>query len=291
METHFMIRPFARKHPRTIALVLFITLTLTLALPYAIWGTVDVTEGTGVMGFDDLTNGIVWQALLATILLLIVWGLKWWDITGVLGPLDKRGMRSALWVGAFPALGGLGFAVALLTTDGATGPVAIIAIVLILNFFVGLSEELMFRGFVFGALRQKNQLFTAIWLSSLAFGMLHLVNLGLGQAMSLTAFQVLNATALGALFCSIRLQTNSIWPAIFLHMIWNSYVMLGQAVSEAQPEPFAPTAPAQLGAASLVLPAILLVITFWVLRNYMRRTGQTLFHHAPTQAIIPTIGA
>lgn len=286
-----MIRLFARKHPRTIAAGLLFALTLILALPYAIWGAVDVTDGTGVMTFDALTNGVAWQAIMAITLVLVVWGLKWSDITGFQGPYDRSGIRSFLWVGAFPALGALGFSIALMTSENVAGPIAIITIVLMLNFFVGLSEEVMFRGIVFGALREKHQLITAVALSSVAFGLLHLVNLGLGQAVSLTAFQVLNATALGALFCAIRLQTNSIWPPIFLHMIWNSYVMLGQALSETEATDTENLVSTDLDASSFLLPTILIVITFWVLRSYTRRTGQSLFHKAPTPTILPTIGA
>lgn len=286
-----MIRPFARKHPRTIAMTLLVALTLVLALPYLIWGPVDLTEGTGVMSFDALTTGLIWPVFLSVVLLGIVWGLDWFDITGLRGPRDKKGMRSALWIGALPTLGMASFIVALLTLPEATAPIAIIAIVLSLNFFVGLSEEIMFRGIVFGALRQKQQLITAVGLSSLAFGMLHLVNLGLGQSLPLTAFQVLNASALGALFCAVRLQTNSIWPPIFLHMIWNSYVMLGQAIAETQPGTYIAPASAELDAAAFLLPTILIVITYWVFRSYTRRTGQSLFHHAPTPAMMPPISA
>ncbi|UWQ97887.1 CPBP family intramembrane metalloprotease [Rhodobacteraceae bacterium S2214] len=286
-----MIRHFARKHPRTIAAGLLFALTLILALPYAIWGAVDVTEGTGVMTFDALTNGVAWQAIMAITLVLIVWGLKWSDITGFQGPYDRSGIRSFLWVGAFPALGALGFSIALMTSENVAGPIAIITIVLMLNFFVGLSEEVMFRGIVFGALREKHQLITAVAISSVAFGLLHLVNLGLGQAVSLTAFQVLNATALGALFCAIRLQTNSIWPPIFLHMIWNSYVMLGQALSETEATDTENLVSSDLDASSFLLPTILIVITYWVLRSFTRRTGQSLFHKAPTPTNLPTIGA
>lgn len=286
-----MIRPFARKHPRTIAVSLFVTLTLVLAVPYAIWGVVDLTEGSGVMSFDGLTAGLIWPVFLSVVLLGIVWALDWFDITGLRGKRDKMGTRSVLWIGALPTLGAVGFIVALLISQDVTGPVAIIVIVLVLNFFVGLSEEVMFRGIVFGALRQKHQLFTAVCLSSLAFGMLHLVNLGLGQAMSLTLFQVINATALGALFCAVRLQTNSIWPPVFLHMIWNGYVMLGQALSEAQPDPFSAAQSTELDAASFLLPTILIVIAYWVFRSYTRRTGQSLFQHAPTSAMMPPISA
>jgi membrane protease YdiL (CAAX protease family) len=278
-----MIRAFARQHPRTIAIAVLLGFIAVLALPYLIWGPVDVTEGTGVVDFTALTDGIVWQALVTAVLVGIVMILGWADIAGFQGPLDKGGLPSTYWVSAYPMIGALGFGFAVLTSDTVSGPVMMITVVLTLNLLVGLSEEVLFRGIVFGALRQRHSLMISIIVSSVAFGMLHLVNLGIGQAISLTAFQVVNATALGALFCAIRLQTNSLWPPVLLHMMWNSYVMLGQAMSEpiSDAEQPAIDASTDLTLSSFALPLILLGVAVWVLRNYVRRTGQSLIATVP----------
>lgn len=287
-----MIRAFGKRHPRSIALVAFSLLTAIYVLPYVFLGAVDVTEGTGVLTFDALTGGVIWQIVLTVLILCMVWAVGWDDITGLRGPRDKAGMVSAYWIGAYPAIGAITFATALFSADHVSSPIAVIAVVLTLNLFVGMSEEIMFRGIIFGAIREKHTLFTAVCVSSIAFGFLHLVNLGMGQAFSLTAFQVLNATVLGVLFCALRLQTNSIWPPIFLHMIWNSYVMLGQAVVESSAEPL-PNAAAstQLQPAALILPLLFLIVAVWVFYRYTRRTGHSLFRHVPKSTMVGTIRA
>jgi membrane protease YdiL (CAAX protease family) len=286
-----MIKAFSRQYPCTVALALLCTFTLVLALPYLIWGSVDVTEGTGVVAFDALTSGTIWQAMLAAVLVGIVGILGWSDIVGFQGPIDRAGIWSVFWVGLYPLLGVVGSIFALLSLNVASDPVAIIAVVLVLNLLVGLSEEILFRGFVFGALRQQFRLMTAIILSSLAFGMLHLVNLGVGQAISLTMFQVINATALGILFCAIRLQTNSLWPAIFLHMLWNCYVMLGQAVSESSIDQVPKPPQTDLSLINLTLPLVILTIAVLVFRSYVRRTGQSLSTRSPIKQSARSIRA
>jgi membrane protease YdiL (CAAX protease family) len=280
-----MIRRFGRQHPRSVAFVVLGAFVLLIVLPYLIWGAVDATDGTGIVNFDGLTSGIGWQATVAVVLVGIIWALDWFKVAGFHLQFDRVGLRSAYWVGAYPVVGVLGASIAVAMSPNIPNPVAIIAVVLLLNLFVGLAEETLFRGIVFGALRQKHQLFTAICVSSVAFGMLHLVNLGIGQALSLTLFQVVNATALGALFCAIALQANSIWPAIVLHMVWNSFVMLAQAVAEADPVAYQPQADAApLSMISFVLPVILFAIAALILRNYVRRTQQSLFHR-PEQVL------
>ena len=288
-----MIRAFGRRHPTRIAVSVLVIFTLFLTLPYFIWGSEDVTGGTGVVSFDGLTGGLIWQAILALVLIAIVVLLGWLDIVGFQGPIDRFGLRTLYWVGALPLLGVIGFSFGLIRFSTESDPVHVIAIVLILNFCVGLSEELLFRGILFGGLRQRHRLITAIIASSIAFGSLHLVNLGIDQAFALTAFQVVNATALGALFCAICLQANSLWPAILLHMIWNSYVMLGQAFAEMSDQADFETleqAPV-LGIESLVLPAILFLIAILVFRKYTRRTGQSLWTVSPTPTQQASISA
>jgi membrane protease YdiL (CAAX protease family) len=98
---------------------------------------------------------------------------------------------------------------------------------------------------------------------------------------------------LGALFCAITLQTNSIWPAVFLHMIWNSGVMLMQFVSETlTPHPSTQIADYPAISFGSIIP---LLIVFWIavviLRLYSTRTGQSLRAVAPTYTVNDDISA
>ncbi|MEL6641446.1 MAG: type II CAAX endopeptidase family protein [Pseudomonadota bacterium] len=268
------LRHGAALHPRRAAMVILGLFVLVMTLPVLILGTEDLTNGTGTLDFETLTGGLPWQIILTTALLGGVWLLGWWRLTLLRSQLDRRGLRPLYATLAYPLLGMIVFTAFLREQDSAHSPLSVLGLVLALNFFVGLSEELLFRGIIFGALRQKNRLITAIFVSSIAFGALHLVNAGVGQGLQQTLFQIINATALGVLFCGLTLSANSLWPAIVLHMIWNSYAMMGVASAEVLGEvPGAPVEPPDLSPWSLTLPALILLIAMAILYGYRLNAG------------------
>lgn len=81
---------------------------------------------------------------------------------------------------------------------------------------VGFLEELIFRGFLFKALCKDN-LKRAIIISSVTFGIGHIVNLLNGAAFVPTLLQVCYAVAIGFLFTYIFLTSGSLWPCILAH--------------------------------------------------------------------------
>lgn len=84
--------------------------------------------------------------------------------------------------------------------------------------FVGFLEEIIFRGFLFKALCTDN-VTTAIIISSVTFGMGHIVNLfnGSGADLLATGLQVVYAAAAGFLFTIIFYRTGSMWACILTH--------------------------------------------------------------------------
>lgn len=93
---------------------------------------------------------------------------------------------------------------------------------ILLMLCVGFLEELIFRGFLFEALREKN-LKTAVTVSSLTFGAGHILNLFNGSGMSLgnVLFQILYAILVGFLFVEIYLRSGSLIPCILTHQAVN----------------------------------------------------------------------
>lgn len=81
---------------------------------------------------------------------------------------------------------------------------------------VGFLEELIFRGFLFKALAKDN-LKQAIIISSVTFGIGHIVNLLNGAEVVPTLLQVCYAVAIGFLFTYIFLTSGSLWPCILTH--------------------------------------------------------------------------
>ncbi len=86
---------------------------------------------------------------------------------------------------------------------------------------VGFLEELIFRGFLFRAMCKDN-VKSAIIVSSITFGIGHIVNLLNGAELLSTLLQVCYAVAIGFLFTIIVYYGKSLIPCILCHSIVNS---------------------------------------------------------------------
>lgn len=82
---------------------------------------------------------------------------------------------------------------------------------------IGFVEEVLFRGFLFKALLEKDGPKPAIIISAVTFGIGHIVNLLAGQASLETVGQVLFAVAWGFLFTFAYYKGGSLWPCIVVH--------------------------------------------------------------------------
>ena len=89
-------------------------------------------------------------------------------------------------------------------------------------FCVGFLEELIFRGLLFQALA-KDGVKTAMIVSSVTFGIGHIVNLvnGSGADLLPNLLQVMYAVAIGFAFVMIYCRTGSLMPCILVHSIFN----------------------------------------------------------------------
>jgi len=100
---------------------------------------------------------------------------------------------------------------------------------------VGFLEELIFRGFLFDAMR-KDSLKAAIIVSSVTFGIGHIVNLFNGSGAELLAniCQVCYAIAAGFVFVIIYYKTESLLPCIATHSVLNALSAFAKPQSAAQ---------------------------------------------------------
>lgn len=87
--------------------------------------------------------------------------------------------------------------------------------------FVGFLEEIIFRGFLF-KMMAKDSLKSAIIVTSLTFGIGHIINLLNGAELVPTILQIIYATATGYLFAIIVVKGKSLWPCIVTHSIVNA---------------------------------------------------------------------
>lgn len=89
---------------------------------------------------------------------------------------------------------------------------------------VGFIEEIIFRGFLF-KMMERNNLKSAIVVSSITFGIGHIVNLLNGADIILTLIQICYAISLGYLFVTIFHKSKSLIPCIIAHALINSFTI------------------------------------------------------------------
>lgn len=103
-------------------------------------------------------------------------------------------------------------------------------------FCVGFLEEVIFRGLLFQAMA-KDGVKSAIIVSSITFGIGHIVNLinGSGAELLPNLLQVMYAVAIGFAFVMIYCKTKSLVPCIIVHGVFNGLsVFANEAVMTPQ---------------------------------------------------------
>jgi len=82
---------------------------------------------------------------------------------------------------------------------------------------VGFAEELIFRGFLFKAMLRDGNVKAAVIVSSVTFGLGHILNLFTGQDLIETLNQVVFAVAVGFVFTLVFYKSGSLLPGILAH--------------------------------------------------------------------------
>lgn len=86
---------------------------------------------------------------------------------------------------------------------------------LVIYVIVGVTEELVFRGYVFVNLRDGSNVLIAVIVSSVLFGLAHILN------PNFAPIALLNIALVGVFFCYAYLVTGNLWLPIAYHFSWN----------------------------------------------------------------------
>lgn len=105
-----------------------------------------------------------------------------------------------------------------LSYSGAAQVFAVLSMLLI-----GYIEELLFRGFLFKALIPKDGIKLSVIISSVTFGIGHIVNLLAGQASVETVIQVFFAIAWGFIFTMVFYKSGSLILCIIAHGLVDAF--------------------------------------------------------------------
>lgn len=124
--------------------------------------------------------------------------------------------------------------------------------------FVGILEELIFRGLLFKGM-SKGHLGMAIAISSITFGMGHVVNLLYGAPFLDTMLQLVYASGIGFCYTAIFLVSGSIIPCILSHIFVNT-----TSVFAVEQGAFFDVA------AALTVTLICVLYGLWLLRKYKK---------------------
>jgi membrane protease YdiL (CAAX protease family) len=104
------------------------------------------------------------------------------------------------------------------------GTAGVIAAILLIAVLAPISEEIFFRGFVFGGMRRRLSFVPAALISGVIFGIFHFTGASSATVVPLLA-------VLGFALCFVYEETGSIYPTIAIHAINNGIVLLSVALA------------------------------------------------------------
>ncbi|MBK3494145.1 CPBP family intramembrane metalloprotease [Viridibacillus sp. YIM B01967] len=106
----------------------------------------------------------------------------------------------------------------------------LIAMFIMQLFIVGFIEETIFRGMMLRIVSAKGT-FTAVWISSILFGVTHSLQLIGGQSLSDTIIQILYAFVVGLVLALLVMDGHSIIITILFHCFNNFFNFMGNVES------------------------------------------------------------
>lgn len=226
-------------------------------------GLLQVGPGTALDKFAS--EQIVWGTPLAAAFMFAVALSMGWRDLGFNAPRPTRSWL-LLW---FPMLLVMGFGSMIFLLDRQVAA-SVVMIVAINTLVVGISEELAFRGVLWGAARKAMPFWGAFICVTFLFGIVHVLNALLTGQFASAGVQAFNAMLSGTAFLALRIRTHSIIPVITLHWLWDLTVFVVSTSREGPAVVVAPMA-ALTGALTIVGP--LALYGLFLIRNARVRTG------------------
>ncbi|MFD2216047.1 CPBP family intramembrane glutamic endopeptidase [Metabacillus endolithicus] len=200
---------------------------LTLAIILMLAGTMFFTVLGNVLTPDSETLGYAWTqlGLLLSAFIMYLWfdRKKGW----ALGFKDEKAFSSLLTgsiiailiptIGAFIMLG-----MNSVSFEKNNWEVTVIGAQLLLFIVVSVGEEIFFRGYLFGMIKQLTSTWAAIIIPSVLFGLIHLLNpSSLDKPVVHIIIEITSIMLAGILFGLARHYSGSLWLPIGLHLFMN----------------------------------------------------------------------
>ena len=201
--------------------ILFTLICAAYILITSLIGTA-LIEGGDLYGYaSPLSIGLTFLQELGLVLMIVYYVRRYssWSKVGY----GKTNWRRTLWI--LPVLvPALIYTVAFLVQVRAANPsgavlVAVVAVGLI-DFMVGFAEETLFRGILLRGEMEFRNIFAAMLISSVAFGLFHLTNLAFSPV-NVVLVQVATTFLVGLFYAPLALLVRSLWPLVIFHFLWD----------------------------------------------------------------------
>jgi uncharacterized protein len=167
--------------------------------------------GLTALKLSEFTNKLIVEVVFCGYVSLLLTRLVWWREAGFKKPTTRRKYLAYLPLLFLP--------IVILVINGikAASPGKVMWFALF-TLMAGFAEESFLRGVVLRAMMPSGST-RAVLVSSLIFGLAHLINIWQGHSASTVIIQIIYSTLLGIGFAGARLYTGTIWPAIMIHAL------------------------------------------------------------------------
>jgi uncharacterized protein len=204
-----MKSPFPQRRP-----LLFVGLLLLVILViYFVAGAITIQ-----IKLTSVAMALMADGMLALIAIVLLTRHHWWREVGYRLPSSPRSLRLFI-VPCLPII--LNIAFFGMGNPGVGGLLLFLAAALL----VGFVEETYFRGMMLRALLGRGSR-QAVIVSSLLFGVMHLLNVAGGANLEATLLQVVYAVAIGLMYAALALRTRAILPLIVIHGLTDFFAFI-----------------------------------------------------------------
>lgn len=248
--------------PRTRLAFALLTVTIWAAITL---GSTMLVQSSTISLQELITRGLAWGVASAALFLVLVAWMARWDDLGFRKPQPMGSLR-LLWL---PVL----YLIVLGAIAALTGRLGVTAIIMVAinTAMVGFSEELAFRGILWGAVRKVMPFWPGFLLVSIAFGSVHVFNAFITGELAGAGVQALNAFMSGCAYLAIRIRNRSIIPIMIIHATWDFVVFLMGSGADSTPAP--PDAWMSQLLFGVMLTGPLFLYGLWLVRNEQVRAG------------------
>lgn len=239
---------------------LFFSILIVLAAELIMSGTGALLKRTS---FPPLATMLLGEACFCAFVAWLLTGLGWWR---------EAGYRSRVTGRALLAFSPWLLLVLLMAAEDGTRSAGapMVAATAVFTLMIGFAEEGLLRGVSLTALLPGGPVRAAV-LSSLVFGLAHVLNVLQGRDVASSLVQAVYATFIGIGFAGCRLYGGTIWPAIVVHALIDFADLAGRDLERLR-EP-GPTTVAS-AVAPIVITGLYALYGLWLVRRYRRRTPE-----------------